>query len=334
MNNLRVAAFLWIAIFGVLQVPSNKDSAKNHSAVTSQTSAPADTQQKSTGAADQRVPVPSQRIDSPSAAAKTEQSRDDVEIQRQLAKYTKNLVWVGIAQAVVLAGTLVVIWRQSKLMKTHADHLKSLADAAESNTIAAGGQLKAMQDQIGQMESSGKQTDKIIEATQKSADAALLNAQAVMNAQRAWILVEAKRWDNPKGFYFEAVNKGDTPAEILSAYVEHEFVQGVPDDLRIPPHYHHPVLIPVRGDNFLVRDEEWALVPPADPESWIDHHGKREAVMNASEFLCFYGEVNYRDTLRSADDKAGIHYTRWCFVYDVFLKIMVASGPQQYRAKS
>jgi hypothetical protein len=95
--------------------------------------------------------VLSQKVEALTDRAKSEQSSDDIEIQRQLAKYTKNLVWVGIGQAFVLALTLIVIWRQATLMKAHATHLKSLADAAESNTIATEGQLRTMADQLAEM---------------------------------------------------------------------------------------------------------------------------------------------------------------------------------------
>lgn len=181
MNNLRVTAFLWIAILGILQAPGDKGTAKNHSATGPSEARTATDTRRDTGP-DQTTFVLSQKIEAPTDKAKTGQSSDDIEIQRQLAKYTRNLVWVGIGQAVVLAGTLLVIWRQANLMKTHAAHLKSLADAAESNNIAAGGQLKAMQDQLGQMESSGKQTDKMIEHASQQVAAIKSQAELMKSA--------------------------------------------------------------------------------------------------------------------------------------------------------
>jgi hypothetical protein len=144
MSNLCVIAFLWIAALGVLQAPVKKGQATDHGAGdTSQTSKPRNAQQSSTAAPDQAVPAPGQKIEP--SQAKTEQSRDDIEIQRQLAKYTKGLVWVGILQAIVLAGTLVVMWRQAKIMGTHADHLACLAGAAGSTAIAAKASAEILQ---------------------------------------------------------------------------------------------------------------------------------------------------------------------------------------------
>ena len=116
---------------------------------------------------------------------------------KQLAKYTDHLVWVGIGQTVVLALTLVVIGLQAKLMKTHADHLKSLAGAAESNTIAAAGQLKTMGDQLTEMsvqsgilkESVGIARD-AAKAAQDGANAAKESAEATRDSVDTFISKE------------------------------------------------------------------------------------------------------------------------------------------------
>jgi hypothetical protein len=213
MNNLRVTALLWIAILGSLQAPGNKGAEKTHAAGdANQTSATANPQQNSASPLDQKTAAPGQRAESSTDKAKTERSSDDIEIQRQLAKYTKNLVWVGIGQAVVLALTLIVIWRQATLMKAHAEHLKSLAAAAGSSTAAASGQLEAMKGQLRQMESSGKQIDELVRhaaaqvaaladgahAAKENAEAAAANARAAkasadafIHSQRPWLSVNA-----------------------------------------------------------------------------------------------------------------------------------------------
>lgn len=228
MNVLCATAFLWIAIFGAFQSPDKKPTAKNNSDVgAGKTAAATSTQHGSARAPDQTAIVPSQSVEDSVNKAKTGQSSDDVEIQRRLANYTNNLVWVGIGQAVVLALTLIVIWRQATLMKTHAGHLKSLADAAESNTIAARGQLKAMQDQLGQMESSGKQTNKMIEAAQRSADAAKVSADIAASVSVPTLVVDGFDLGNPPGASLEAMlqfptvklvvkNYGQTPAFLRS----------------------------------------------------------------------------------------------------------------------
>jgi hypothetical protein len=170
----------------------------------------------------------------------------------------------------------------------------------------------------------------------KLAKAALLHAQAVINAERPWMLVEYE-WKNTEGLEgigFYAINKGETPAEIVEAYFERKILPCIPDKLPIPQ-YKSPILIPKRGDNLMVKGERWDLNPvPIHPESWIDNSMKREGVTNAMEFLYFYGVIIYRDMLHESTDEAGSHYTRFCFVYDVFLKTLFPTGPREYRQKN
>jgi hypothetical protein len=61
------------------------------------------------------------------------QSREDLEVQHQLALFTEGLVWVGIAQAVVLLITLIWIRQQAKILEKHAGHFEDLSDAAKAS---------------------------------------------------------------------------------------------------------------------------------------------------------------------------------------------------------
>lgn len=235
-------------------------------------------------------------LPAPNGEDAKQQGADGAYVQRRLVKYTGWLVAVGIA-------TAVFIWWQ----------------AFETRRS-----VRAIRDSIPYQE--------------KTATAALLNAQAVVNAERPWILIEVY-WkegvSGPEptlsGWVFQAVNKGQTPADIVSLYFEREFV-GKPDDLPLPPKYRSPII--VTGDNLMVRDEKWTLSSPIHAESWIDNRGKRDVVMDAKEFPVFYGQVIYRDTLREKTDPAGEHHTRFCFAYNAFMKNIIPSGPQEYRTKS
>jgi hypothetical protein len=57
-------------------------------------------------------------------------------------------------------------------------------------------QGRTMQNQLAQMEAAGHQTDRLIEQTAKNADAALKSAQAIINSERAWVLVDLE-WPRP-----------------------------------------------------------------------------------------------------------------------------------------
>lgn len=172
----------------------------------------------------------------------------------------------------------------------------------------------------------------------KSADAALLNAKAVINAERPWLLVECewRKVDKLEGYVFYAINKGKAPAEVIEAHFKPEIIDCIPDDLPLPPPaLNAPIQIPRRGDNLIVQSETWEFTPaPIHPESWIDNWMKREDVMNVVAFPYFFGEIVYRDLLRPPSDNEGLHRTRCCFVYDAFLKTIRPTGPSEYREKS
>jgi len=173
--------------------------------------------------------------------------------------------------------------------------------------------------------------------TRKAAEAALLNTQAVINTERAWIVVEFEYWkiEGLEGLLFQAINRGGTPADIVEAYFDHEFFPVIPDNLPLPPPYKNPIRIPPRGDNMLVTGEKWPLnAAPIHLEDMISNCGKTDAIVTAREILCLFGEIRYRDVLRGKDDKEGLHHTRFCFVYVPIFGMLLPSGPAEYREKT
>ncbi|MGB7148892.1 MAG: hypothetical protein WBD45_07040, partial [Terriglobales bacterium] len=171
-----------------------------------------------------------------------------------------------------------------------------------------------------------------------TAKAALLNAQAVINAERPWILIEYewRKVEGLEGYLFFAVNKGKTPADIVEANFESVILNCIPDDLPLPPPtMNSPIFIPRRGDNLIVQGETWYLNQvPIHPESWIRNQMKLDEVMEAKAFPYFFGEIVYRDAIRPKGDEEGLHLTRCCFSYDAFMKLIRPTGPQEYRHKT
>jgi len=63
--------------------------------------------------------------------------------------------------------------------------------------------------------------------------------------------------------------------------------------------------------------------------------GKADLVEQSREFLVYYGNVVYRDTLYPDSADEGLHETRWCFVYQPDQKKkFVRSGPPEYNRYS
>jgi hypothetical protein len=119
-------------------------------------------------------------------------------------------MWV-FSGLLVVVGTLqwLVLRNQAKIMREHASHLASLADAAKNNAKAAS----------------------------DNATAALLSALAILSSERPWIVISIEPHQTVLGNYvFKALNKGRTPAEFESGTFDWSF-DSYPADLRTPPTY-------------------------------------------------------------------------------------------------
>ena len=99
------------------------------------------------------------QVGTPPSDAESNQSREDIRVQRELAQYTGLLVLVGFLQAAVLAATLWVVrrqatimGRQTEIMTTHAGHLESLAAAADASSKATTEMRTAIQSQAELMQ--------------------------------------------------------------------------------------------------------------------------------------------------------------------------------------
>lgn len=139
MKTWLVMTCLWMASVGILQSPNDKGPTKQNGAGGN---SPSNQHRPGTTGSPQSLPPSTvanrnQQIDSAHDTSQAAQSGADIETQRQLAEFTKYLVWVGGIQAFILAGTLLLIWRQANLLQTHAGHLKCLANAAAANAVAA-----------------------------------------------------------------------------------------------------------------------------------------------------------------------------------------------------
>lgn len=152
-----------------------------------------------------------------------------------------------------------------------------------------------------------------VKATKDNAEAALLNAKALINAERVWLVVT---WASDKKilglFKFGCRNQGKTPAKIISISAKVDFVKNL--DLAIPPDYSTPTTMP--DLQLVVRSDSFRIGKGINPESILLRNGEKKLLVNQSrEFLIYYGNIVYQDTLREDGATEGKHETRWCFVY-------------------
>jgi hypothetical protein len=146
---------------------------------------------------------------------------------------------------------------------------------------------------------------------EKSAKAALLNAQAVINSERPWLLIAPKR--SGKGEYtgiaFYAVNRGRSPAEIINSgfkMVTPRFEEELPDE----PNFgegaapnaqwvHTKWLAP--GDDYTANSYNVSYIVQGNPELWTE-------LNNGTRQLVLMGFVRYRDTISNE-----IHESKYCY---------------------
>jgi hypothetical protein len=171
-------ALVWIAFSAVAQSPNHKGTPKKYATGNTDAASKTDSVQGST--TDAPYAIGGQMIEAPQHEDRTQQSADDVEIQRKLANFTKYLVWVGGIQAVNLAGTLLLIKRQANLMKTHAEHFEKLAGATAS-------QADLMDKQLSQMQTAGTHTEQLAQQAVRQSD---LTQRQFDSANRPWLSID------------------------------------------------------------------------------------------------------------------------------------------------
>ncbi len=172
-------------------------------------------------------------------------------------------------------------------------------------------------------------------AGKDAARAALLNAQAVINAERAWLAVsidiEVSNPNDPNETpkcYVAYLNQGRTPAKIIGIDFTHRFIDQ-PDNLPVPPTYNSPSFLP--DSTFIVSRDSFKINPFFDPISILTQARKQVAVGFSTEFLMFYGRITYEDVFANQEGEHVLHETRWCFAYNPnSQKRFVACGPNEY----
>jgi hypothetical protein len=146
-------------------------------------------------------------------------------------------------------------------------------------------------------------------AGETAAKAALLSAQAVINAERPWLLVVIESVKGPMGgFNIFVKNKGRTPAMIVASHI---------GCVRVEDISHLPTEAPY-GVGSMVQD--LIVVPDERPLiRWFD--GKHIKQMLGDVRLAYwegrtfiFGKVIYRDLADPTPDR--IHETRWIGLYE------------------
>ncbi len=187
--------------------------------------------------------------------------------------------------------------------------------------------LKKIERQTGYAEA-------IVEAASSSAHAALLNAQAIIHAERPWILitVEPSR-SMENSFTVMATNRGRTPARIVETMERYKIAI---DEKHLPetPEYRNEKRNAPFAPIILLPGEFTAIKPFCrdDVKALCDSEERFKRIETWEEKVFLYGKVIYRDLISASDGEA--HETDWCcwYIHGRQNSGMVIAGPPEYNA--
>jgi hypothetical protein len=185
--------------------------------------------------------------------------------------------------------------------------------------------LKKIDRQTGYMETAA-------EAAAASSQAALLNAQAILNAERSWILISVAPSPSAENrFSIMATNRGRTPAKILESAerirlaIDEEHLPSIPEYLeekRVAP-YTPIILLP---------GESTAIKPfcREDVRGLCDSEERFRRIETWEEKIYLYGKVIYKDLTAPVDSEA--HESNWCcwYIHGRQNSGVVIAGPPEY----
>jgi hypothetical protein len=170
-----------------------------------------------------------------------------------------------------------------------------------------------------------------IEIAKKAADAALLNAQAAMNAERAWITVNPKLWspdlypswepgtshpDDPARMQAQLKmvrhrlplaikNMGKTPAQALNFACHYIHIASLSDLPEIP---NYEELAP-QGEHWIIPGDEFIVHVDLKTNDGILYEREVKDIRLRNSFLYAFGILEYRDAFGHE------HRTQFGFAY-------------------
>jgi type II secretory pathway pseudopilin PulG len=170
------------------------------------------------------------------------------------------------------------------------------------------------------------------EAAHNSAQAALLNAQAVIDAERPWVLVSVESsMQVENGFVVTAINRGRSPAQIVSTA---ELVKIVADESKLPKKTENDHREPAtpKVPIILLPGESIGLktFSRADARGFCESDEQFARIESWEEKIYLIGRVTYRDLV--APSEAQLHQTDWCcwYIHGRQKSGLVIAGPPEY----
>jgi hypothetical protein len=169
-------------------------------------------------------------------------------------------------------------------------------------------------------------------AAAESAQAALLNAQAVIDAGRPWLLVTVDpSRSTVNSFAVKATNRGRCPANMIASV---ERIMIAPDESQLPstPEFENQESVAPFVPIILLPGESTTIKSFSrdDLKGICENEELLKKIENWEEKVFIYGKVLYRDLIEPADKQ--IHETSWCcwYIHGRQKSGLVIAGPAEY----
>jgi hypothetical protein len=175
-------------------------------------------------------------------------------------------------------------------------------------------------------------------AAADSAQAALLHAQAILNAERPWILITvmpSRTTEN--GFVVTATNRGRSPARILSTVEETRIAVGEAQLPAVPEYRVEEPEPDAQPLSMILLPGEFTGIKSFsrdDVKEVCQTEEGLQRIENWEQRIFLYGKVVYSDLM----EPAGVptHQTAWCcrYIHGRQKSGLVMAGPPEYSVHS
>ena len=185
---------------------------------------------------------------------------------------------------------------------------------------------------LKKIERSTRATEAIAMAAADSAQAALLNAQAVIDAGRPWLLITVEPSRSiVNSFAVKATNRGRCPANMIASV---ERIMIAVDEFHLPntPEYEDqdmgapfvPIIL-LPGESTTIKS-----FSRDDLKGICETEELLKRIENWEEKVFIYGKALYRDLIDPADKQ--VHETSWCcwYIHGRQKSGLVIAGPPEY----
>ena len=192
----------------------------------------------------------------------------------------------------------------------------------------------AVEDGLVAVQATANAASTAATAAAEVAQAALLHAHVIVNAERPWVLVTAEPTrgvDN--SFDITATNRGRSPATITSSVDQVMFaadeahLPGVPEFSQVESKARLVPIILLPGESATLK-----TFSREDARGFCESDEKFARVENWEERLFLLGKITYNDLIAPEGKEA--HQTNWCcwYIHGRQKSALVPAGPAAYNA--